>query len=331
MVPRFNLADFVEALEMPLWITHNSAWISHIPMASVLVKLLQPARLVELGTFRGDSYMAFCQAVKRLALPTQCTAVDTWRGDAHAGFYGPQVLLELRATHDPLYGAFSKLRQGTFAEALDDFADGSIDLLHVDGHHTYDAVKEDFQSWLPKMSTRGVILFHDTAVREGDFGVWKLWEEIEGRGPSFNVTYGCGLGILAVGAEVPRGIVDFLQELREFGQVILPQFLALAGRIELTRTLMGVANDLQNGQAVLNEWRKLRGLAVTQAPFGACDHPRRFAGVMTSNLREAAADSVLLVQENTALKQRAASRIGVVRNVVERMAGDESRVLNQAS
>src|SRR5216684_4389292 len=154
------------------------SWLEHAPFAFWLMEAMRPRTLVELGTQGGYSYFVFCQAVQRLGLETRCYAVDTWKGDEHAEYYGEEVYEQVRVHHDRQYSAFSTLIRSTFDQALEHFSDGTVDLLHIDGRHYYEDVKHDFEMWRPKLSDRAVVLFHDTNVRERNFGVFKLWEEL---------------------------------------------------------------------------------------------------------------------------------------------------------
>jgi len=107
----------------------------------------------------------------------------------------------LKKFHDPLYGSFSTLVRARFSDALERFGDKTIDLLHIDGSHSYVDVKEDFESWTPKLSEQCIVLCHDTQVRERGFGVYKFWDEIRRNYPSFEFLHGHGLGVLAYGVD----------------------------------------------------------------------------------------------------------------------------------
>ena len=231
----FNPFSYPIMFSRPRLLTRHSYWQEHIPFGMFLIAAHRPRVLVELGAQYGDSYCAFCQAAHELAIEMRGYAVDTWAGDIHTGQYGSQVLDELRAHHDPRYGSFSTLVQTTFDEALSRFGDGEIDLLHIDGTHTYQAVKHDFESWLPKTSWRGIVLLHDTNVLEESYGVRTLFDELKAIYPNFEFLHGYGLGVLAVGAQAADELKWFFEAGPAEASQIRSLFYAL-GRVLSSRT-----------------------------------------------------------------------------------------------
>lgn len=202
-----QFVNFIECT--PSFFEPHSAWLSHGPFGMWIVRALEPRTIVELGTHHGFSYFCFCQAIKESGQTAECYAVDTWKGDVHAGHYDNSIFEDVKKRNTQ-YADFSTLLRKTFGEALADIEDGTIDLLHIDGRHFYDDVREDFESWCPKLSRRAVVLFHDTTVHERDFGVWKYWKEISSQRPHVNFEHQHGLGVLFWGEEVAKGLVPLI-------------------------------------------------------------------------------------------------------------------------
>ena len=187
----------------PMRIVPPDPWTGHLPFAFWLIKALRPATLVELGTHSGNSYFAFCQAMAAVTPTGRAYAVDTWAGDEHAGYYDEGVFASVCSFNTAHFRQFSTLLRTTFDDARGYFPDGGpkggIDLLHIDGMHSYDAVRHDFEMWQTALSPRAIVAFHDTNVRERDFGVWRFWQEISARYPAFEFDHSHGLGVLGVG------------------------------------------------------------------------------------------------------------------------------------
>ena len=151
--------------------TLHSAWKGHRGFAQRLIKALQPEVFVELGVHAGDSYFTIVETMRG----GKAYGVDTWAGDKHAGFYDAGIWKMVQGVNRQYPN--SALLRMTFDSATSLIQD-DINLLHIDGLHTYESVKHDYETWGPKV--RDVILLHDICVPENpDFGVWKLWEEIK--------------------------------------------------------------------------------------------------------------------------------------------------------
>ncbi len=208
-----------DGLEFP------SAWSGHVPFCTWLVHVLKPRTLVELGTHHGLSYFNFCRGVKAAGLLTRCYAVDTWEGDEHAGHYGEEVFSSVSDHNTAFYSDISRLLRMKFDEAIDYFSDASINLLHIDGFHTYEAVKHDFECWLPKLAPGAVVLFHDTNVRERGFGVWRFWEELATQYPlHLDFVHSHGLGVLQLAAELESSVLEWLRPESPDRQMLVEYF-----------------------------------------------------------------------------------------------------------
>lgn len=198
-------------LSKPQFLDNPHSWIPHIPFAFWLMEMIKPNIMVELGTYSGNSYFAFCQARKSLSIPTMCFAVDTWQGDVHVGKYSKEVFQRVNRINQKEFAGFSTLLQMKFDKALDNFSEKSIDVLHIDGTHTLKAARNDFNNWLPKMSQQGIILLHDTKVKRPGFEVWKLMEEIREQYNLLEFPFGEGLAVICTGENPSEPITDLIE------------------------------------------------------------------------------------------------------------------------
>ena len=158
---------------------------------------MRPERLVELGSQYGCSLFTFCQAVRDFKLDTEINAVDMWSGDIGAEITGEEVYALVQKTAATYYPEVNlHLFQMCFDDARPNFADNSIDILHIDGGHTFEDVEHDFTTWLPKLKENGIVLFHDV-YSPIDQGSCDHWEKTKKEYDCyFDFTHSCGLGIL---------------------------------------------------------------------------------------------------------------------------------------
>lgn len=231
----------------------TSAWVTHAPFAAWLVDVLQPHSIVELGTHYGFSCFAFAEAAKKRGLPVVVSALDSWEGDDHAGHYGEEVHDYVRGVAEFAYPQSVRMLRGYFTDSRHHFQNGSVDLLHIDGRHSYEDVSADYAEWRDTVREGGVILFHDIAERENGFGVWRLWEELAEPGRSFTFDHGHGLGVLAVGEIAPGPLADLFGVDESTAAHIRADFVRLGEVVSRQEWLESLPAELERVWAEVRE------------------------------------------------------------------------------
>jgi len=179
----------------PKFLSNIESWHGHVFFARDLIQNIKPSVIVELGVHKGDSLFSMAEACAESNLKTKLYGIDHWQGDSQSGYYDNDVYDYVVGVQDNYFKQVELVRS-TFNDALKLFTDSSIDILHIDGFHTYEATKNDFEKWFPKVKNNGVILLHDIASKNENFGVCKFWNEIKEHFKSFQFEHSQGLGVI---------------------------------------------------------------------------------------------------------------------------------------
>lgn len=91
-------------------------------------------------------------------------AVDPWTLTENYARWTSQMIRRHEQEFDAVLakcpGRIAKIKAFS-VEAAPMFVDGSLDLVFIDGDHSYEGVRADIDAWLPKVRKGGVIAGHD--------------------------------------------------------------------------------------------------------------------------------------------------------------------------
>jgi len=161
---------------------YKSAWEGHILYIYNQIPVWKPKVIVELGVYLGHSLATMAESCLDNELPTKLYGVDHFIGDEHSGKFGNEIENIAMETLNQYPNV--KVIKKTFNEALRGW-NKPIDLLHIDGRHFYEDIKEDFENWSKFVPKGGRIILHDTQVTERGFGVKQYFRELQEQHPEW--------------------------------------------------------------------------------------------------------------------------------------------------
>lgn len=151
-----------------------------------LARSLRPSRVVVIGSWRGFAPMLMARALQDAGRGGELIFIDPsmadgqWRGDVDGYFAGYGITC---IRH------YCETSQEFLAAGRLDL--GSIDLLFIDGYHTEEQCRLEFEGFWPLLSERAVSLFHDSSSRivskiygpekRYEHTVWRFVDELRAR------------------------------------------------------------------------------------------------------------------------------------------------------
>lgn len=144
-----------------------------------LVKQQNPQVIMEIGTANGGTLYCWCRYIESA---TKILSLDLPGGRFGGGYSKHKTkLFERFAPDKDLVFVRSDSHDAETKDRINRELSGKeIDFLFIDGDHTYEGVKEDFEMYKEFVSEGGIIAFHDIVYHPHleDCEVDKFWKEI---------------------------------------------------------------------------------------------------------------------------------------------------------
>lgn len=179
-----------------------TAWLGHGNFAINLVELINPTIIVDLGVDCG--YSTFSWAYPNIG---RVYGIDNYRNDQHAeNSDACEYVLRKKTELE------NEFNVSNIEIIISDFTTISqtwnkkIDILHIDGDHSYKSVSEDFYNFSKFVPENGVIVFHDTISYKNDVG--RFFDELGGY--KFNRENWYGLGVYTRSKETYEKIASII-------------------------------------------------------------------------------------------------------------------------
>jgi len=176
--PRLHTIDPYAGFDPAAWPADTHGWGSDSPAFGELVARLRPARVIEVGTWKGASALAIADHLQRLELDAEIICVDTWLGalEMWSNPDDPSRYGSLRLHHGypRLYYTFlANVARAGHQSRITPFPVPSItaaqwfalhgiraELIYIDGSHKEEDVYQDLVAYWD-LTADGGVLFGD--------------------------------------------------------------------------------------------------------------------------------------------------------------------------
>lgn len=147
----FKMPHFYQNIEG--WFSEEDAQIYSL----AVYRCPSPARIVELGSYKGRSAAYASVEIANSKKEIKFDCIDIWQPNL---MYDDLDFAAFKQNMSPVENYYNAIKMDT-TQASTQYTDNSLDFVFIDADHSYEAVKHDIQTWLPKVKANGMIGGHD--------------------------------------------------------------------------------------------------------------------------------------------------------------------------
>jgi len=216
-----------------------------------IVSRHKPKVIMEIGTARGGTLFL----LSKIAEPNATLiSIDLPNGEFGGEFY-PEWKQPIYQSFPPKKQKMHLLRSNShsskcFEKVRSILRNRKIDFLFIDGDHSYNGIKKDFQMYKKLVSNNGLIALHDINEENSlNVKVSKFWNQIKSRHENFEIVSnqkgkGFGIGfVVPLGLAKSKKYTEILKELLSLKNVKISKLRN--NPLSLLLFLYSERNDLQ--------------------------------------------------------------------------------------
>lgn len=141
----------------------------------------KPRIIAEIGTWNGGTFYVWTRINPQAK---KIISIDLPSGQFGGGYDEKRIKFFKEFAHDregcELYFIRGDSKSKETSDELSKIlGKDKIDFLYIDGDHTYEGIKKDFNIYLDFMSDDGLIGFHDINTHKEGYGVIEFWNEVK--------------------------------------------------------------------------------------------------------------------------------------------------------
>jgi predicted O-methyltransferase YrrM len=144
-----------------------------------IVEGLKARTYVEIGTSFGGTLFLMTRVLEEdgtlvgVDLPGRLGGYGNWRNPIYRSFARGRQTIRLVKSDSHVPETLQQVKEALRGQ--------EVDVLFIDGDHSYEGVKKDFEMYSPLVRKGGIVAFHDVAwhAPETHSEAHKFWEEIK--------------------------------------------------------------------------------------------------------------------------------------------------------